>query len=192
MYPKTFDDLIYEFPYKEEVVWGEKIKTYKYTHSEGYSIDLDGFVVDETGKRYYIDEKTQKEVLYGKATRLLPEYDKIGQTYYEVGRDGNRKQKIRDWTKRNDHRHHAMDALTIAFTRRQFIQYLNHLNARIDALDKEGIDLRDYNLDDVSFGDINPRDRYGVVKALQDKYLYFNLIFTFTIGLFLVSAGLYL
>ena len=76
-----YNDLIYEFPYKEEVVQGEKIKTYKYTHSEGYSIDLDGFVVDETGKRYYIDEKTQKEVLYGKATRLLPEYDKIGQKW---------------------------------------------------------------------------------------------------------------
>jgi CRISPR-associated endonuclease Csn1 len=40
--------------------------------------------------------------------------------------------KIKDWSKRNDHRHHAMDALTIAFTKRAFIQYLNNLNARSD------------------------------------------------------------
>ena len=31
-----------------------------------------------------------------------------------------------------------------------------------------------------------------IMTIIQDKYLYFNLIFTFTIGLFLVSAGLYL
>ncbi|MBS1488730.1 MAG: type II CRISPR RNA-guided endonuclease Cas9 [Bacteroidetes bacterium] len=38
--------------------------------------------------------------------------------------------RIKDWTKRNDHRHHAMDALTVAFTKRQHVQYLNNLNAR--------------------------------------------------------------
>ena len=31
-----------------------------------------------------------------------------------------------------------------------------------------------------------------IMTIIQDKYLYFNLIFTFTIGLFLVSEGLYL
>ncbi len=45
-------------------------------------------------------------------------------------RDGRRIRRIKDWTKRNDHRHHAMDALTIAFTKPSFIQYLNNLNAR--------------------------------------------------------------
>lgn len=39
---------------------------------------------------------------------------------------------IKDWTKRNDHRHHAMDALAVAFTKHSHIQYLNHLNARKD------------------------------------------------------------
>jgi len=38
--------------------------------------------------------------------------------------------RIKDWTKRNDHRHHAMDALTVAFTKHNHIQYLNYLNAR--------------------------------------------------------------
>jgi CRISPR-associated endonuclease Csn1 len=37
--------------------------------------------------------------------------------------------RIKDWTKRNDHRHHAMDALTVAFTKDVFIQYYNNKNA---------------------------------------------------------------
>lgn len=47
-------------------------------------------------------------------------------------KDGRRIRRIKEWTKRNDHRHHAMDALTIAFTKHSFIQYLNNLNARGD------------------------------------------------------------
>jgi CRISPR-associated endonuclease Csn1 len=57
-------------------------------------------------------------------------YDKLGLTYYEENREGKQLERIKDWTKRNDHRHHAMDALTVAFTKRQFVQYLNNLNAR--------------------------------------------------------------
>ncbi|MBP5560703.1 MAG: type II CRISPR RNA-guided endonuclease Cas9 [Muribaculaceae bacterium] len=56
-------------------------------------------------------------------------YDALGLTECNQNRDGHVVKHIKDWTKRNDHRHHAMDALTIAFTRRQHIQYLNHLNA---------------------------------------------------------------
>ncbi|MGM9781366.1 MAG: type II CRISPR RNA-guided endonuclease Cas9 [Candidatus Cryptobacteroides sp.] len=99
-------------------------------------------------------------------------YDALGLTYFEEGRDGRRKPKIQDWTKRNDHRHHAMDALTVAFTRRQFIQYLNHLNARIDAVGKSELDLRDYNLDDISFEGKSAGDKLGIIKALEGKYLY--------------------
>ncbi|MGP1560439.1 MAG: type II CRISPR RNA-guided endonuclease Cas9, partial [Prevotella intermedia] len=43
---------------------------------------------------------------------------------------GRKIKRIKDWTKRNDHRHHAMDALAIAFTKPSYIQYLNNLNAR--------------------------------------------------------------
>lgn len=57
-------------------------------------------------------------------------YDKLGLTEVLEGRDGQRIKRIKDWTKRNDHRHHAMDALTIAFTKNSHIQYLNNLNAR--------------------------------------------------------------
>lgn len=59
-------------------------------------------------------------------------YDKLGLTETYSDKDGREIHKIKDWTKRNDHRHHAMDALTIAFTSRAIIQYLNNLNARSD------------------------------------------------------------
>lgn len=42
---------------------------------------------------------------------------------------------IKDWTKRKDHRHHAIDALIIACTRQGFIQRINTLNAS-DTRDK--------------------------------------------------------
>lgn len=45
-------------------------------------------------------------------------------------KDGTTRERIIDWSKRNDHRHHAMDALTVAFTKHSHIQYLNYLNAR--------------------------------------------------------------
>jgi CRISPR-associated endonuclease Csn1 len=59
-------------------------------------------------------------------------YKSLGLTEDFMNEEGNRIRKIKDWSKRNDHRHHAMDALTIAFTKRAFIQYLNNLNARSD------------------------------------------------------------
>ena len=59
-------------------------------------------------------------------------YNAIGQTEYFEDRDGRRIGRIKDWTKRNDHRHHAMDALTIAFTRPEYVNYLSNLNARSD------------------------------------------------------------
>ncbi len=75
-------------------------------------------------------------------------YDRLGLTRYETDKDGKPLPKIDNWTKRNDHRHHAMDALTIAFTKRSYIQYLNNLNARIDksAEDDEHIDLSLYSM----------------------------------------------
>ena len=59
-------------------------------------------------------------------------YDRLGLTETVKDHDGREIRRIKDWTKRNDHRHHAMDALTIAFTQPAFIQYLNNLNARSD------------------------------------------------------------
>ncbi|MFP5438695.1 MAG: type II CRISPR RNA-guided endonuclease Cas9 [Bacteroidia bacterium] len=59
-------------------------------------------------------------------------YKALGLTELKQKKDGSFKEDIVNWTKRNDHRHHAMDALTVAFTKQSFVQYLNHLNARKD------------------------------------------------------------
>ena len=45
------------------------------------------------------------------------------------GKNKHKKEVITDWTKRDDHRHHAVDALTIACTKQGFIQRFNTLNA---------------------------------------------------------------
>lgn len=59
-------------------------------------------------------------------------YHNLGLTETYKDEDGRTIKRISGWTKRNDHRHHALDALTVAFTKRAYIQYLNHLNAKSD------------------------------------------------------------
>jgi CRISPR-associated endonuclease Csn1 len=62
----------------------------------------------------------------------MPKYRELGLVYVEERKNGKQVEKIKDWTKRNDHRHHAMDALAVAFTTHSHIQYINNLNARRD------------------------------------------------------------
>ncbi len=47
----------------------------------------------------------------------------------EHGKNRHQKEVIKGWTKRDDHRHHAVDALTIACTRQGYIQRFNTLSA---------------------------------------------------------------
>lgn len=61
----------------------------------------------------------------------LPKYAAVGRVSEEIREDGHVVKRIDDWTKRDDHRHHAMDALTIAFTKPSHIQYLNNLRTRV-------------------------------------------------------------
>ncbi|MCX8531062.1 type II CRISPR RNA-guided endonuclease Cas9 [Chryseobacterium luquanense] len=61
----------------------------------------------------------------------------LGLTEKIEKKDGSFKERIVDWSKRNDHRHHAMDALTVAFTKQSHIQFLNFLNARKNESHKE-------------------------------------------------------
>lgn len=58
-------------------------------------------------------------------------YKALGLVEYVKDKDGRQIGRIKDWTKRNDHRHHAMDALTVAFTKDVFIQYFNNKNASL-------------------------------------------------------------
>lgn len=57
-------------------------------------------------------------------------YEKAGLTSTFQTHDGRTIRNIEGWTKRNDHRNHAMDALVVAFTRPAYIQYLNNVNAQ--------------------------------------------------------------
>lgn len=59
-------------------------------------------------------------------------YEAANEVESFTNRDGQIIKQIKDWTKRNDHRHHAMDALTVAFTRPAYINYINNMNAKSD------------------------------------------------------------
>jgi len=56
-------------------------------------------------------------------------YDHRGQEHQE--------ERIKNWSKRIDHRHHAIDALTIALTRQGYIQRLNNLNTEHNSIEEE-------------------------------------------------------
>ena len=62
----------------------------------------------------------------------LPKYKAVGLVEIEERKNNKKVEKIKDWNKRKDHRHHAMDALAVAFTTHNHIQYINNLNARRD------------------------------------------------------------
>lgn len=59
----------------------------------------------------------------------VKEFEHRGQKHSE--------ERIKDWSKRLDHRHHAIDALVIAMTRTSIIQRLNHLNSEREAMFQE-------------------------------------------------------
>lgn len=64
----------------------------------------------------------------------LPKFKELEQTEIkewtsEHGRRKHHKEEIANWSKRDDHRHHAIDALAIACTQQGFIQRINMLNA---------------------------------------------------------------
>lgn len=67
---------------------------------------------------------------YSKADRVEEiEIEHEGQKHIE--------RRIKGWSKRLDHRHHAIDALVIALTRQGYIQRLNHLNTERPAMAME-------------------------------------------------------
>ena len=65
----------------------------------------------------------------------LKRYKSMGETEVVTveHRDGEPPvERIKDWSKRKDHRHHAIDALVVACTRQSYIQRLNRVNAEAD------------------------------------------------------------
>lgn len=128
--------------------------------------ELVRFVVPTTGS---ITDRLREDWQLVDVMRELnwDKYDKLEMTYYEQDRDGRQIPKIKDWTKRNDHRHHAMDALTIAFTKRSYIQYLNNLNARVQKATDEWIDL-----DMVELSALDKDQRASAMYGIEKKELY--------------------
>ena len=77
---------------------------------------------------------------YGKIlhTLNLDRYDSMGETE-RVSREGEATEELRikDWSQRMDHRHHAIDALVVACTRQSYIQRLNRLSSEFGREDKK-------------------------------------------------------
>ena len=74
-------------------------------------------------------------------TLNLPRYKQVEDlteiVHYEHAGQEHEEERIINWTKRIDHRHHAIDALTVALTRQSYIQRLNTLEASHDAMEKQ-------------------------------------------------------
>ena len=75
----------------------------------------------------------------------IEKYEAAGKVTDEDYRDRQgiwrTRKKIEDWSKRDDHRHHAIDALVIACTKPAYIKRLNDLNQEYDsynAMKKDG------------------------------------------------------
>lgn len=67
----------------------------------------------------------------------LDRYESMGETelvpkHPNSELDESMKCRITDWSKRKDHRHHAIDALVVACTRQGYIQRLNRLSSESD------------------------------------------------------------
>ena len=100
----------------------------------------------------------------------LPKYKALGQTVVKEwtsdhGTKKHLKEEIENWTKRDDHRHHAVDALVIACTKQGFIQRINTLNAS---------EVRDEMNREVE----NAKVEYNERLTLLDRYLYLQKPFT--------------
>ena len=171
---KLGDQGVQDYKNRVEELW--KAKALGFMKKKKLFMDADGipegFLNRDIGNTAYISRKAVqllKEVCYyvtptsgtitgqlrsdWKLINVLQElnwekYEKQGLTYTIVNKKGKKVRRIKDWTKRNDHRHHAMDAIAIAFTRPAFIQYLNNLNARGEK-DKKG----------------------SIVHAIENKYI---------------------
>lgn len=74
-------------------------------------------------------------------TLNLPRYRQVEDmteiVHYEHAGQEHEEERIKNWSKRIDHRHHAIDALTVALTRQAYIQRLNTLEASHDFMEKQ-------------------------------------------------------
>lgn len=99
----------------------------------------------------------------------LPKYKKLNQTEWkEVQKiDGQiyNQEVIKGWSKRNDHRHHAIDALVVACTQQGYIQRINTLSSE---------KTRNMMRDEIS----EAKRSYDQKKGLLESYIYSMKPFT--------------
>lgn len=96
----------------------------------------------------------------------LPKFRELGLTeMIEIGSNGRTQKKeiIIGWSKRDDHRHHAIDALTIACTKQGFVQRINTLNSE---------KTRKSMYDEIA------KERYDSKKNLLENYIFDKKPFT--------------
>ncbi len=83
--------------------------------------------------------------------------------------------RIKDWSKRNDHRHHAIDALTIACTKQGYIQRLNNLMAYRDQNfkpeDVQGEEYQSRKTNLQRYIQAQPHPSFAEVSAAADRIL---------------------
>ena len=115
---------------------------------------------------------------YGKIlhTLNLDRYDSMGETE-RVSREGEATEELRikDWSKRMDHRHHAIDALVVACTRQSYIQRLNRLSSEFGREDKKMEDLEAQEQQATETGRLSNLERWLTqrphfsVRTVSDK-----------------------
>jgi len=99
----------------------------------------------------------------------MPKYKEQGLTVIKEWQtnDGqlHKREEIKDWSKRDDHRHHAIDALVIACTKQDYITKINTLNAS---------KTRDEMLKEIEAS----KDEYDRRKNLLENYFFKQKPFT--------------
>lgn len=115
---------------------------------------------------------------YGKIlhTLNLDRYDSMGETE-RVSREGETTEKlhITNWSKRMDHRHHAIDALVVACTRQSYIQRLNRLSSEFGREDKKKEDQEAQEQQATETGRLSSLERWLTqrphfsVRTVSDK-----------------------
>ncbi|QMU63865.1 MAG: hypothetical protein GKR88_05870 [Flavobacteriaceae bacterium] len=76
------------------------------------------------------------------------------------------------WSKRDDHRHHALDAIIVAFTRPKYIRHLNTLNATFEERYQGGKDL--LAIAAQSFDPPRQHLRQDILKSLSQTLISFK------------------
>ena len=119
------------------------------------------------------------------------QYKKAGLTIdKEISQNGNVKhiEVIKDWSKRMDHRHHAIDALVIACTSQSIIQQLNSLNTLKDvpnqSFDRQSADFQEKHSKLEKYILSQPHFSYEQVKTATE-----NILISFKSGKKVATKG---